>query len=290
MWIRRVLVHLKSRSLYLKVRSSIFSMFTVVWEELAVQRAHCVSAPNRPGSGLTVNTLEYWWVESELYLNFALFPLPVSWAAAGQVSVLFWPWCSADLLLLWMADALISFLLLNLALVMKLGLLCFSHYLFIKDMTRKWGCHGDGSTKSPSCMPSCIVYSSAKSAVLNRKRKDFPAPSSLFLSSVVQTMTHKHSSLVILLTLKDFISLLSLLPKWWLMLHRGVSGGGWGRGNSHRLQVVICTEEIKDDGIEPFGLNDSELHVCRGDCPFPWASPGRRGGSLSLELKNMRIK
>lgn len=32
-----------------------------------------------------------------------------------------------------------SFLLLHLTLVMKSGLLCFSHYLFIKDMTRKWG-------------------------------------------------------------------------------------------------------------------------------------------------------
>lgn len=31
---------------------------------------------------------------------------------------------------------------------MKLGLLCFSHYLFIKDMTRKWGCYGDSSVKS----------------------------------------------------------------------------------------------------------------------------------------------
>lgn len=171
----------------------IFHVYGGVGGAGCAEGSPCVSspAPNRPGSGLTVNTREYWWVESELYLNVALFPLPVSWAAAGQVSVLFWPWRSADLPLLWMADTLISFLLLNLALVMKLGLLCFSHYLFIKDMTRKWGCHGDGSTKSPSCMPSCIVYSSAKSAVLNRKRKDFPAPSSLFLSSVVQTMTHK---------------------------------------------------------------------------------------------------
>lgn len=30
------------------------------------------------------------------------------------------------------------FLLPHLTLVMKSGLLCFSHYLFIKDMTRKW--------------------------------------------------------------------------------------------------------------------------------------------------------
>lgn len=77
------------------------------------------------------------------------------------------------LLLLQMTDALIQFLLLNLTPVMKLGLLCFSHYLFIKDMTRKWGCHGDGSIKSPSCMQGCIVYSFAKTAVFNRERRLF---------------------------------------------------------------------------------------------------------------------
>lgn len=66
-----------------------------------------------------------------------------------------------------------SFLLLNLTPVMKLGLLCFSHYLFIKDMTRKWGCHGDGSAESPSRTPSCIVYSFAQSAVFNGKRRLF---------------------------------------------------------------------------------------------------------------------
>lgn len=96
------------------------------------------------------------------------------------------PWlpCNADLLLLLpplllllqMTDALIQFLLLNLTPVMKLGLLCFSHYLFIKDMTRKWGCHGDGATKSPSCMQGCIVYSFAKTAVFNRKRRLPPTP------------------------------------------------------------------------------------------------------------------
>lgn len=111
------------------------------------------------------------------------------------------------LLLLQMTDALIQFLLLNLTPVMKLGLLCFSHYLFIKDMTRKWGCHGDGSIKSPSCMHGCIVYSFAKTAVFNRERRLFfkhpstpharththtptlTAPSSFFLSFMDQTMT-----------------------------------------------------------------------------------------------------
>lgn len=38
----------------------------------------------------------------------------------------------------WVFFVVVVVLLLHLTLVMKSGLLCFSHYLFIKDMTRKW--------------------------------------------------------------------------------------------------------------------------------------------------------
>lgn len=153
---------------------------------------------------------------------------------------------------------------------MKLGLLCFSHYLFIKDMTRKWGCHGDGSTKSPSCMPSCIVYSFAKSAVLNRKRKYFffffvSLPFSCGSNNDLQI---EHSSVVIFVNAERFYELALVAPK---MTADAPQWGEWEKKKKeviHGLQVVICTQEIKENGMEPFGLNDIGLNVCRGNCQF----------------------
>lgn len=68
--------------------------------------------------------------------------------------------------------------------------------------------------------------------------------------------------------------------------------GGWWGGKKviHSLQAVICTEQIKENGMEPFCLNDIGLNVCRGNCQFAWASPGAGWWSLSLALTNVRIK
>lgn len=44
-------------------------------------------------------------------------------------------------------------------------------------------------------------------------------------------------------------------PQW---LHRGAGGGVV----IHGLGAVICTEEIKENGMEPFCVNDIGLNVC----------------------------
>lgn len=49
--------------------------------------------------------------------------------------------------------------------------------------------------------------------------------------------------------------------------------GEWGKEKKkviHGLQVVICAQEIKENGMEPFGLNDIGLNVCRGNCQFAY--------------------
>lgn len=35
-----------------------------------------------------------------------------------------------------------------------------------------------------------------------------------------------------------------------------------GGGVIHSLRAVICTEEIKENGMEPFCVNDIGLNVC----------------------------
>lgn len=45
----------------------------------------------------------------------------------------------------------------------------------------------------------------------------------------------------------------------------GVVGGGSGEergGVIHGLRAVICTEEIKENGMEPFCVNDIGFNVC----------------------------
>lgn len=42
----------------------------------------------------------------------------------------------------------------------------------------------------------------------------------------------------------------------------GGGGSGGGRGVIHGLRAVICTEEIKENGMEPFCVNDIGLNVC----------------------------
>ena len=46
------------------------------------------------------------------------------------------------------------------------------------------------------------------------------------------------------------------------------AGGGLGGGVIHGLGAVICTEEIKENGMEPFWVNDIGLNVCCGNCQF----------------------
>lgn len=61
--------------------------------------------------------------------------------------------------------------------------------------------------------------------------------------------------------LKDFISFLvasKMMPDAPQWLHRGAGGGVV----IHGLGAVICTEEIKENGMEPFCVNDIGLNVC----------------------------
>lgn len=94
------------------------------------------------------------------------------------------------------------FLLLHLTLVMKSGLLCFSHYLFIKDMTRKWELPWRQLHKVAELYAGlhCLLFCQENGAKWGARGVFFSfffsfllglslVPLSLFVSFVAQTMT-----------------------------------------------------------------------------------------------------